>query len=369
MEEKKKFPENQKVREPSCVEERIVWVLDQMIRSSKIRGDYFKHINDFYSQYITTNIEPDSKTGIVTENKDIYDAIHADFIFRVLGVIESFQGAMAASWKFTAPGKRDLEEILSILINPKGHRGNIEKRLRKNSFSEKSICRLFAVPILTRFEKKDKTTADKLRALLNDVFKRIMDCAWYSQCFLDEYGDIRNIYAHNFRFVFIGKVETEWRIYGDESILGFLSDSTDLSEGMAFIGAIQRVVMGDMVFLLLELERWIYNNLKVTILNKCRSVLPPYIPYLDEKQREEYEEIWKAQGYNYYGPPLVVKGPLKVDKQILLVINFLGKLDEWGRPLRVYGKDGKEFRFPVKKVQQKLKKRLEEIESEKKNDS
>jgi hypothetical protein len=358
--------ENQKAREPSTVEERIVWVLDQMTRSSKIRGDYFKYINDFYSQYITTNVEPDSKTGIMTENKEIYDAIHADFIFRVLGVIESFQGAMAASWKFTAPGKRNLEEILSILIDPRGHRSSIERRLRKESCTEKSICRMFAIPFLSRL---DETIADKLRPLLKDVFQRIMDCAWYSQHFWDEYEDIRNIYAHNFRFVFIDRVETEWRVFGDESILGFLKEPTNLSEGMAFIGASQRVAMADMVFLLSELERWIYNNLKVTILNKCKSVLPSYVPYMDGKHKEEYKEIWKAQGYNYYGPPLVVKGPIKVDKQILLVIDFLGLLDKWERPLRVFGKDGKEFRFPVKKVQRELKKRLDEIESKMKQDS
>ncbi|MHA1962094.1 MAG: hypothetical protein ACW99U_17960 [Candidatus Thorarchaeota archaeon] len=349
--------------EPKTPEERIVWVLDQLIRSSKIRGDYFKHINDFYSKYITTNIEPDPTTGIMAKNKEMYDAIHADFIFRVLGVIESFQGAMAAAWRFTAPGKRNLDEILSILIDPRGHRGNIVNRLRKEAFTEKTICRMFAFPIIARLEKREKKIADKLRTLLNDVFQRIMDCAWYSQCILDEYEDIRNVYAHNFRFIFIEHIETDWRVSGDESILGFLKNPTDLSEGMVFIGDIQRVVMADMVFLILELERWIYNNLKVTVLNKCKPVLPPYIPYLTGKHREEYEEIWKARGYSYYGPPLVVKGPIKVDRQILLVIDLLGKLDEWERPLRVYGKDGKEFRFPVKKVQHELKKRLDEIES------
>ncbi|MFW9888259.1 MAG: hypothetical protein ACFFER_08765 [Candidatus Thorarchaeota archaeon] len=356
-----------RIVEPKTSQERIVWVLDQLIRSSKIRGDYFKHINDLYSQYIAANIELDPNTKALTKNKEMYDAIHADFIFRVLGVIESFQGAMAAAWEFTAPGKRDLDKILSILINPRGHRTNIENRLRKESFTEKIICRMLAFPILTRLEKKDKETADKLRALLNDVFQRIMDCAWYSQCFLDEYEDIRNVYAHNFRFIFIERVEAEWKILDDESILGFLRNPTDLSEGMAFIGAIQRVVMADMVFLLLELERWIYNNLKVTILNKCKPVLPPYVPYLTGKHKEEYEKIWREQGYSYYGPPLEVKGPIKVDKQILLVIDFLGKLDEWERPLRVYEKDGKEFRFPVKKVQQELKKRFDVIESKMKN--
>ena len=42
MNKKKK---GQKVREPSTVEERIVWVLDQMISSTKIREDYLKIIN------------------------------------------------------------------------------------------------------------------------------------------------------------------------------------------------------------------------------------------------------------------------------------------------------------------------------------
>ena len=83
-----------------------------------------------------------------------------------------------------------------------------------------------------------------------------MNCVWYSQRFWDEYEDIRNIYAHNFRFIFFENVELEWTTIYDESILGFLKDTGDLP-GMAFIGAGQRVAMGNLVNLLLELERWI----------------------------------------------------------------------------------------------------------------
>ena len=95
---------DQKIREPNTVEERIVWVLEQMIRSSKIRGDYFKHINDFNSQYITDNIEPDPKTGVPVENREIYDAIHADFIFRVawFGVFRA--GLHGCDWSTVGVG-------------------------------------------------------------------------------------------------------------------------------------------------------------------------------------------------------------------------------------------------------------------------
>ncbi len=107
----------------------------------------------------------------------MYDAIHADFIFRVLGIIESFQGAIAAAWKFTASGKRNLEKILSILIDPRGQRGHIENQMRKESFTEKDICRMFAIPFFSRL---DDAIAEELRSLLKDVFHRIMDCVWYS---------------------------------------------------------------------------------------------------------------------------------------------------------------------------------------------
>jgi hypothetical protein len=344
--------------EPKAPEEKAVWILDQMIRSSKIRVEYFKHVASLDSQYITANVETDTTTGIVTKNKDMYSAIHADFIFRVLSFIESLQGAMAVAWKYSAKGKPNLEEIVSTLIDPRGHRGNIEKILRGKTFTEKRICRLFAVPSLSKFEE---STAVRLRDLLRNVFDRAMNCASYSKKFWDEYEDIRNVYVHNFRFIFIGRVEAQWKAFGDESVLGFLKDPSDLSGGMAFIGASQRVAMGDMVFLLSELERWIYNNLKVTILNKCKPVLPPYIPYLDEKQQREYEEIWKAQGYDYHGPAMEVRGRIKVDNQAILVTEFLGMLDAWGRSLRVYGKDGKIFRFPVKKLQQELKERIDKL--------
>ncbi len=349
--------EQESVSDFGSLEEKLIWLLHQMIRSSRIRGDYFKIINDFYSQYIISNTVTDQKTGVVTEDKEIYDAIHGDLIFRVLGVIESFQGAMAAAWKYTATGRRNLEEILPILIDPRGHRGDIQKRLRKNNFTEKTICRMFAIQFFTRFKKE---TRDKLRILLNDTFHRIMDCAWYSQKFWDAYEDIRNIHAHNFRFIFSESIEPGWKAIIEESVLCFVKDTNDIL-GTAFIGASQRVAMSDLVYLLLELERWIYNNLRNNILNDCKSVLPKYIPYLEGEQRDEYQQIWREQGYKFSHSPVTIKTPIRVDYQAILVAEFLGLLDKWGRSLRVYGKDGKEFRFPVKNYQQDLEKRIKKI--------
>lgn len=163
----------QDAREPSSIEERFVWMLDQMIRSSKISEKYFKLINDFYSQYIVTNIEPDPTTMVVTKDKEMYDAIHADLIFRVLGVIESFQGAMAAAWKFTASGKRDLEKIQSILVDPRGHRGNIEKILNQDIINEKEICRLFAIPLLSRVDEKITKESEKRGYPVVNLLERV----------------------------------------------------------------------------------------------------------------------------------------------------------------------------------------------------
>lgn len=337
--------------EPKTIAEKTTWVLDQMIRSSQIRENHFKYVAENFSEYIVENVKLDPTTGVVTENRNMYDAMNVDYIFRVMGVIESFQGAMAAAWKFSAKGNPNLEKVFDILVNPRGYRGAIENKIRKKPFSEKTVCRLFGISLLTRFEKQ---IASKLRTLLAGVFDRLEETAWYSQRFWDEYKDIRHIYAHNFRFIFFEHILPMWKAEFDESVIGFLKDSGDLAQGMAFIGASQRVAMGNLVFLLSNLERWIYKNLKASILNKCKPVLPPGVLYLDEKQHEEYEEIWKAQGYNYYGPNMKVGGRIRVDNQAILVVDFLGVLKKWGRALKVYGKDGKEFQFPVEKLQQEL---------------
>jgi len=336
-------------QEPRTIAEKTAWVLDQMIRSSQTREEHFKHVASTSSNYIVENIVRDSATGAVIKNKYMYDAINLDFIFRVIGAIESFQGAMAATWKFSARGSPKLEDIFSILVNPKGHRGLIGDVLRKKPFSEKTICRLFGIPQLARFEKQ---TAGKLRSLLAGVFDRLGETAWYSQRFCDEYEDIRHIYVHNYRFVFFEPSMPMLRGSYDESIIGFLKDSDNIVEGMAFIGAAQRIAMGNLVFILSNLERWIYTNLKVSILNNCIPVLPPGIPYLDTTHHNEYEKIWRAQGYNYYGSPTFIKRKIQVNNQVELVNEFLLILKKWGRPLKVYGKDGKEFEFPVEKLQQ-----------------
>jgi hypothetical protein len=272
----------------------------------------------------------------------MYDAISADFIFRAIATIESFQGAMAASWKLSSKGRVNLQKIFSILVNPKGHRKLIIGFLKKRPFSEETICRLFGFPLLTQL---DMQITQDLRNLLKDVFIRLEATAWYSQRFLDEYRDIRNAYAHNYHFIFFQEYVPITKTGYDESILGFLKDSDSIIGGMAYLGAKQRQVMGKLVFILSNLERWIYKNLKVTILNNCRHVLPPGIPYLDEEQRREYESIWKSQGYNYYGAPTYVDRKMNVEHQIDLVDEFFSVLQSWGYSFKVYSKDRKEFEF------------------------
>ena len=305
----------------------ITWALQMMIRSSKAREAYFKRTIARINYSIKTDeFKIDRKTGCPTKNSEMYDAIHVDNIFRVIQTIESFQGALASAWEFSTSTSLNLKELFSILINPKGHMGGIDSKLKKKKLSEEAICRLTAVPLLKRYEKP---VAKKLRMFLRDAFMKFEESAHYSKKFRDEFEIVRHVYTHNYRFVFTERVVAASRSGRDESIIGFL-ETPDVSSGLVYIGANQRIAMGELVFLLADFERWIFENMRTTILNECMPVLPRRIPFLDSVQQQEYEGLWNSQGYDIRDPLMHWWQPIKVDNQIILIEDFLGVLKGWG---------------------------------------
>jgi hypothetical protein len=335
--------------EAESADEKLIWVLDQMIRSSNMREQYFIRINSFNSKFIENEISLDPKLGIVSKNKDMYGAIHVDYIFRVMGAIESFQGALAAAWRLSTKKSSDLEKVLKILINPVGPKGGIVTSSRKSSLSEQKKCRYSSIPLIG---KEDKLTASKLRIYLKETFDRIESGMFYSQRFWDEYRVVRDVYSHNYRFVFHDHVIPGRKAMYDESIIGVIQNPNDLVGDMAFIGFFQRIAMRKLVSILSKLERWIYANMMLTVVNNCQPVLPKYIPFLDKKRHQEYDRIRETKNCKLTIPRLAIKGKFAVDSQWELIIDFLVELNKWGEPLRVRYTNGREGTLQVNQLKQ-----------------
>ncbi len=344
-----------KLPKPETIDEKLIWVLEQMIRSSRVRYAHFMDLSKYTSDFVANKVGKDLETGIISENRDLYNAICVDSVTKTLGGIESFQGALSAAYEFTSKNGPNLEKVLPILIDPEGNRGGIQTLSQKNSLSKWNLCRLSVFPKTKGFEK---SVTEKLDLVVKDCFMRMEKTIQYAQRFWEEYKVVRDIFSHNYRFVFHQYVVPYWKPEYDESIIGLIRDQDDLVSGMVWVGAEQRLAMSHLLRITSVFEQWIYSNLRESIANDSKPTLPTYIPYLDSTQQSAYSSLRDSLKYTYEIPRVAVKVNIQVDSQPILSIRFLETLSKWGYPLWVYGKDGKKRKFPIERIVKQLEEKL-----------
>ncbi len=306
-------------REPKSISEKALWIFEVMINTSRVREENFIYQESNLNEYIRRHVEFD-KYGVPSKNKDMYAALHMDFVFSTVRTIEAFHGALTAAWEYSTKRNPNIRKVLSILFNPKGKDNHTQDKLKKKSLSEETICRFNAIPLLTTV---DEPTRYKLREWYSLTFKRFETSACFSQLYGTMYNDIRNIYSHNYRFHFFEKVRPEYTPKYDETVVSFLQDPDELVGRMFFIGAYQRFAMKLLIRHLGGFERSIYNNLRMSILNDNRLVFPKSLLYLDDEQHEAYNEFWNAFGYVTDPPILSVHRGFDIDDQKLLNLQYL----------------------------------------------
>jgi hypothetical protein len=343
--------------EVNTPEEKLIWVLEQMIQSSKMRESHLIRINSYNNAFFKNEIDLDPNSGTVRKNKDMYAAINVDYIFRVMGFIESFQGALAAAWRLSTKKQSASEEVLNILVNPEGHLSRVVEDSKKGLLSEEKKCRYYCIPLIG---KEDESVASKLRVHLKEAFDRLEKSMYYSQRFRDEYNIVRNVYSHNYRFVFHDQIVPGIRPKYDESIIGIIQNSTNFGGDMVFIGLSQRLAMRKLVSVLSLMERWIYSNMMFTTIHNCQPVLPERVLFLDEESHREYDRIRESKNYRLSIPRLAAKVDFAVDTQYELIIEFLNQLTMWGDSLKIHLADGQENASFVKYLRDEYD-RIQEI--------
>lgn len=335
---------------PESIDEKLSWVLTVMEHSAEVRREHFRYRDEFNKQFITKKIDIDLKTGKLMKNKDMYGAIHVDYIFSVIRSIESFHGALIAAFELTKESS-NLQRVIDIIMNPTSHRGGVMDLLMREQLSEQKICRLMCISQLTTFSSEEQAA---LRRIFTPMFEHFKAYAFFSQKYWELFQSVRHVYAHNYRFLFYDGVIPGHRPRVDETVIGFINPPDPTEHESVYIGAIQRIAMGELASRLNGMERWVYTNMRLCTKNGCEPILPPSVGFLTEEQKKEYQTIWKAQEYDFPDPERATKMFADVGGQIALHMKFLKQLDRWGFKIPIVDQHGIESEISFQKLHHKL---------------
>jgi hypothetical protein len=325
--------------DPESIEEKLSWVLTVMEHSAEVRREHFRYLDFFNKQFISGKVDFDVKTGKLIKNKDMYGAIHVDYIFSVMRNIESFHGALAASHELTKKNPNQ-NKVIEILMNPTDYRGGIVSILRKDKLKVKDLYRLMCIPRLSSWPNSEEQKT--LMKLFDSMFDHFSMCAFGSLKYWDMFQNVRHVYAHNYRFVFFDKVKSGHRRKVDETVIGFINPPDPTEHESVYIGFIQRVAMGELADRLNGFERWLYTNMRLCVKNGGKPILPPSIGFLNEKQKAEYKTIFESQKYDIKDPMQSTKLELDVGGQISLHMQALKEFTNRGFQIKTVDQRGKE---------------------------
>ena len=322
--------------ESEGAKETLSWMLDILNKASRVRKNFYKQQQNVAEEF-TRKIKIDDATGAVIENTDSYCAAHVNLFFLAHQTIESFHGTLTAANSLSR--NADLLKVCSILLDPTNCKGEIISKLKRGSISPKSRLSMMALPRIDRFQEPDKS---ELNRMLASCFTRFEVYAKYSIKYLDLLKPVRDVYAHNYRFIFYDVSAPPKRPQFDESAVGLLPRVIDkflskdnisasaLMKNIKYVGFLQRLATGKLVSELTMFERWIYVNMRNRLWNNDVPVLSEKIPYLSVDDMKRYGEIRESQGYNFTIPKRNDYAKYSKKKQEQLHKRFLFELQSQG---------------------------------------
>jgi hypothetical protein len=340
--------------EPKGDREVLSWMLDVLTRASIARIGFLNYQRQII-QDIVKIIEIDKETGRITRFSELYCAAHSNLIFSTIQSIESFHGALTASDQL-ARNNSDLNVICKILLDPRDYKGGTISILQKKSLSYKMKCNLASIPRLDVF---DESSRKELYKMFRPCFKRFELCGRYSSQYWKVLKPVRDIFAHNYRFVFFDGAMAKTRPQLDEALIGFVSNTEnndevldegeirvkDLLRNLVFVGALQRWASTKLISHLGMFERWIYQNMRSRIANNDNPVLPEAVPFMESKYIERYNEIRAAQAYDFTVPKREAYGEYNKQKQEEMHHRFLKELQDLGEQITMHDPNGRELKL------------------------
>jgi hypothetical protein len=247
--------------------------------------------------------------------------------------------------------KADLLKVCRILLDPTSNKGGLISRLKKGSPSPKATLSMMAMPRIDRYSEPNRS---ELNRTLRSCFARFDICAKYSMEYLDLLKPVRDVYAHNYRFIFYNSSTPPEKPQFDESVVGLLprtideslSDNdiaaSDLMTDTKYVGFLQRLATGKLVSELTMFEQWIYMNMRNRLWNNDIPVLPEKVPYLSEEDTENYRRIRESQKHSFVIPRRKDLAQYDKESQETLHKRFLYDLQRQGDKFRLTDLDGNE---------------------------
>ena len=320
---------------PETPRARLAWALGVIRESFIAREEHFKFRDAWNEQFVQNTVTYDN-FGVPTKHKNIYGALHAEYIFYVMGVIESFEGVVSAAWEFTQQEPSNYERILKILIDPGKYRHDIKKRFSER-LTKDEICGFIGMPILDTFNSRTKELISNYLTL---AFERFSICGKMAQETWTAFKPVRNVYAHNFRFIFFDGTRPVEKPEKDQWVIGHLDKGSNLIGGSFLVGATQRIALGELGLVLSRISRWVCENIQDGILCEGKPILPKNVPYLTQKESIAYQKLWNSLGYKIGSPKPVEHQELNLGKQMLLYDKLQQTFANWGHTLRTVDQHG-----------------------------
>lgn len=221
-----------------------------------------------------------------SDNRATYEFMHIEHIFTMIQSIESFHGALVSAHKMTSSEEKNVDDVLSSLIEPKGI-DKIRSKLREEEMATHDLCQILAIPSPNDFPELES----RIERLLGPTLKLVETMATYSQKYWDMFRAVRNVFAHNYRFVFLDRLPNLRKTDYVESIVGFLDNKTPSLIRSIYVGPLQRLVMFELSMQLAQIEQWVYQNMRDFVLNDWKPFPPPGLAYNSEKEKKEYLAI------------------------------------------------------------------------------
>ena len=338
------FKPDSSENEPKGDREILSWILDVLTKAAAARKEFLSYQMDLTRSVVKTKIEYDSETLRITKNADLYCAFHSNLIFQTIQTIESFHGAIAAS-DFLSRNPSKHQDVRAVLFDPRNVKGGVISASKKKSYSPKMKYNYTSIPRINTF---DKQVSKELSTMFKPCYRRFEACARYASQYWDILKPVRNVYSHNYRFVFFDAAVPEVRPHFDEGLLGYLSEDTsednqgnnairvhNVLPDLIFVGAFQRWASWKLISRLIMFERWIYQNMRSRIANNGVAVLPENVPYMAPEYFERYTEIINSQDYDFSIPKRQAYGKYEKSEQEKLHLGFLKALQDLGEPTMI----------------------------------
>lgn len=304
--------------------QKMIWTLDAMQRSSIVREQYYRQHDALLGPLKA--FDPQR-----FRNNNLMHVIMVDLLFTSIRSIEAFLGAVGVSWQISAKNPNvSVEGLHKWLLRPESDTfKEIQSILSERGIDRDTLCKLcgFPIPESLKIEKEDRKI---LWDVYDETLKRMKVYGFFAFWYLNEFKEVRNVYSHNMRFLFLNIIQHSGLERADT--IGLLGSEERGPDYLILICESQRRALGELTVRLCQLERTLYENIKFAVLNDCKPVPPVSLVSIPDELREDLKRIKEALGFEWIIPSILIeiRDNKSIETQFQLHSDLLHEIDSLG---------------------------------------